>query len=339
MKTKLLIAIGLCFALIHSKLRADDPVSMTQCKDTLFFSPVPDCQVFLIGNDLSALSMYSKMDSIKSLFLDDLSKAREQHLYPEGSRLTHYFVHPNGKRRLKAENADYLEKEIDPEAEKRSLSLELLPFAYFIYDLEKDITCEIYLNDPTLLLQLEAVSFTDAIRSLNTDKKSMRKFYRIDLEKNGTEWQHKQEIGQHLDFLEMTPSFGFGIIGGAWSPVMGAHLSLTFNDKYGFPEYKTGASLSGHLFADYSNKRFSNFYSVMDFEINFMVNLSKSKSAKAKWFGLQGGLLKSKYGGSLEGAYKVGVISEGFSVLNYSFDLIRDKNKNYLYGITLRLPF
>lgn len=339
MKMNLLLATGLSIVLALTKCYAGDPETESVKNDTLIFSPISDSKVLIIGPDMSLFADYTKLDSIKTLFLSDMKKSQEQNSYPAGSKVTHYFVHPNGKRRLKAENADFLQQGINVAEERKSLSLELFPYSYILHDLESDIYCTIYLREPSQLPSLETISFNDALRSLSTDKKAARKNYRIDLEKEGSEWKHKSEFASHQDFIELTPSFGIGNIGGAWSPALGAHLSLTFNNKYGLPEYKLGASLNGYLFADYFNKTFSNFYPVHDYQLCFMFNFTPLKSSKANWFGLQGGFFQSRVSGSLNGAFKAGIICEGFSIFNYSVDLIRDKQKHNLLGITMRFPF
>lgn len=339
MKMKLLLATGLSIALALTKSYAGDPETESGKNDTLIFSPITDSKVLIIGPDMSLFADYTKLDSVKSLFLSDMKKSQEQNSYPAGSKVTHYFVHPNGKRRIKAESTDFLQQGINVEEERKSLSLKLFPYSYILHDLESDIYCTIFLKEPSQLPSLETISFNDALRSLSADKKAARKHYRIDLEKEGSEWKHKSEFASHQDFLELTPSFGLGIIGGAWSPVLGAHLSLTFNNKYGLPKYKLSGSLNGYLFADYFNKTFSNFYPVHNYQLGFMFNFAPAKTSKANWFGLQGGYFQSRESGSLNGAYKVGIMCEGFSVFNYSVDLIRDKQKNNLMGITLRFPF
>ncbi len=339
MKMKLLLATGLSIALALTKSYAGDPETESGKNDTLIFSPIIDSKVLVIGPDMSLFADYTKLDSIKTLFLSDMKKSQEQNSYPVGSKVTHYFVHPNGKRRIKAESTDFLQQGINVEEERKSLSLELFPYSYILHDLESDIYCTIYLREPSQLPSLETISFNDALRSLSADKKAARKHYRIDLEKEGSEWKHKSEFASHQDFLELTPSFGIGNIGGAWSPALGAHLSITFNNKYGLPEYKLGAALNGYLFANYFNKTFSNFYPVHDYQLSFMFNFAPLRSSKANWFGLQGGFFQSRESGSLNGAFKAGIICEGFSVFNYSVDFIRDKQKHNLLGITMRFPF
>ena len=339
MKMKLLLATGLSIALALTKSYAGDPETESGKNDTLIFSPIIDSKVLVIGPDMSLFADYTKLDSIKTLFLSDMKKSQEQNSYPAGSKVTHYFVHPNGKRRIKAESTDFLQQGINVEEERKSLSLELFPYSYILHDLESDIYCTIYLREPSQLSSLETISFNDALRSLSADKKAARKHYRIDLEKEGSEWKHKSEFASHQDFLELTPSFGIGNIGGAWSPALGAHLSITFNNKYGLPEYKLGAALNGYLFANYFNKTFSNFYPVHDYQLSFMFNFAPLRSSKANWFGLQGGFFQSRESGSLNGAFKAGIICEGFSVFNYSVDFIRDKQKHNLLGITIRFPF
>ncbi|MFN8143591.1 MAG: hypothetical protein U0073_04150 [Bacteroidia bacterium] len=339
MNCKLLLAIGLSFALKVSATAGDEPQKSSSLNDTIIFSPIPDSKVLIIGPDMREMQRYTKLDSIKVLFLGDLKTAKEQHTYPEGSRLTHYFVHPNGKRRIKAESADYQEPEVDLEAEKRSMSLELPPFAFLLHDLESEIDCEIYLKDPAQISLLESVSFTDAVKSLGENKKSMRKFSRIDLEKEGSSWKQKFESGNDLDYLEVTPSFGFGMIGGAWSPIIGANMSLRFTNKYGIPFLRTGLAMYGRMLADYSHKEFSNFNKVVEYEMNVMLNVAGRKASKPSWFGLQGGFYSAEKNTSLRGAFKAGFICEGFGSFNYGVDIIKLKNNQTLLGLSLRFPF
>lgn len=334
MKNYMLYACGLCLALILTAMKSSAAEKTYQ--DTIVFTPLPDAKVILIGEDLESLSHYQKADSIKLLFLKDVATAKENKSFPEHSREVHYLVAGNGKRRLKSESEDYVESSIDIEKEKRSMNLALPGYAYILHDLVSGVEIGIYLKNTEQLVSLENISFNEAILSIANEKKLQRQNYRVDLEKKESLWSPVYTQGNQLDQLEISGLFGLGFINNQASPVIGADFALTFNDKYNIPRWKAGATLSGMVFSDYANKEFKNFYPVTSIDLRFMANIS-GKKGTATMFGLRGGYMFSEEGGSLDGAWKAGVAVEG-KHFSANFDLIRDRDKNNLFGITLIVP-
>ncbi len=138
-------ALVLCFVFSTGSIYAQ---TNTPDNDTILMLIRDRVKVMFIGNDLSEMADFKKVDSLKVLFINDLEEARKQSSYPMDSRTTHYFVHPNGKRRLKAENEDYSESDIDLTAEKSSLGLDLPPYLYIIHDFSSNYELRIYLEHP-----------------------------------------------------------------------------------------------------------------------------------------------------------------------------------------------
>jgi hypothetical protein len=299
--------------------------------------PSSESKVLLIGNGMKSLVKNTSVDSLKNLMITDVNNARKQASYPASAKVTHYFVSPNGKRRLKTESEDYTEPAVNVEIEKRSLALDLPPYEYIIYAIQYNYECHIYLKNPGDLEKLMAVNFSEALASIKEEKKVIRQSTRIDLEKDQAQWKIQNHSGNKLNLLEWTPSFGLSLIGGRWSPAVGFDLSIIFNDKFRSPMIKTGLSYTMNTFAEWSHNEFTTLSAVSSYDFRFLTNMG---GAKPKWVGLQGGFMKAADNkGSLNNKFKLGVVSEGFSVFNFSFDIIFLKKNDGLLSLTLKLPF
>lgn len=340
MKNRLLYALWACLCLsLNSKAQCDQYSDFTdsEYKDTIMIDPLPGIKIILIGKNTPDLKLYNNLDSIKTLFLTDIGAATKNSSYSTSSKLTHYFVHPNGKRRIKAENEDYTEPTINIENEKRSLTLDLPPYEYIIYVLNNFYQCHIYVKDPSDLFKIADVNLKDALAAALEDKKIIKQSSRIVIEKTNEHWTIKDHGRDKTDLLELTPAFGMSLIGSRWSPMAAFNLSIILDDKYGNSFIKTGLTYSVNSFADWSSERFTNLNIVATYGLRYMMKVSNSKKA---WIGLQGGYLKSyEKSGPLHNKYKAGITSEGFGAFNFDFDVIFLGNKESIYGLTLKIPF
>ena len=329
------------FALSISVAQADDDNENKTYRDTIVLAPDENTKVLFIGNNLKEMVKYTRLDSLKLLLIEDIKKAEKQANYPMAPKTTHYFVTATGKRRLKTEGEDFLEPEVNVEKERQSLELNLPPYTYIIHDLAANYECYIYVKDSGQIKALSNESFNDALSSIASDKKLLRHTFRVDLEKKNDLWKLQDHYRSTEDLIELTPSFGLGLIGNQWSPTLGGDVQLMLSNRYGKPAFKSAFGLSGYTFMQSNNNEISGLNFVTAYCFKFSGNLSSLSpgSSKAKWAGLEGGWMKASRGGSLDGAYKIGFLSEGFSVFNFSFDIIRTKNKNSIYGVTLMFPF
>src|SRR4051812_24687730 len=107
MKKIMLLACGIFIALTQAAVFAKiDESSGHDLNDTLVIRLKGDDQIFVIGKELKLMVEYQQADSIKQLFLNDYRKALEEHVVSRDMQTIHYFVHPSGKRRIKAETAE-----------------------------------------------------------------------------------------------------------------------------------------------------------------------------------------------------------------------------------------
>ncbi|MGZ4118973.1 MAG: hypothetical protein ACXVPY_15900, partial [Bacteroidia bacterium] len=286
MKKQMFQALWACFALASATVSAQTS-SKSAFNDTIIFMPDTQSKVILIGDQLSEMSSYKKIDSIKTLFINDMEEARKQASFPVNSKTTHYFVSPSGKRRLKAESEDYPEQEIDVAKEKRSLDLDLPPYEYIIHDFSSNYECQIYLKDPEQLKGLKDVNFSESLITIANNKKLFRKNFRLDLEKDGSAWKIKNKFGPpSSETIEMTGTFGASLIGGKLSPLASAALWFAHTNKHNIPVFKAGLCFSSNIFTDLKDEKFSDLTALRTYEIKFLVDMSGAKKAKPQWFGL-----------------------------------------------------
>ncbi len=342
MKKLLPCALWACFALLLNtnalcKDNDDAYISDNTDKDSIIINPMPGIKIILLGKNTSDLELYNNLDSMKTLFLADVDLAMKNGTFPNTSKVTHYFVHPNGKRRLKAENEDYIESAVNVQKELQSMSLELPAYEYIIYALGNDYEFHIYLKDPSDLSKVSSINLKDALAAALEDKKIIRQSTKIEIEKTNEHWTIKDHSRDKTDLLELTPAFGMSLIGSRWSPMAAFNLSIILDDKYGNAYIKTGLSYSVNSFADWSSEKFTNLNIVATYGLRYMMSVAGTKKV---WLGLQGGYMKSyEKEGPLHDKYKAGITSEGFGVLNFDFDVIFLGNKESIYGLTLKVPF
>ncbi len=342
MKKLLLIALWACFVLtsdLKAQYYLDEDKDMWNSKeqDTIRINPSDDITIILMGKNKADLGRYDNADSLIQLFLADIDKAIKNSVYPSDSKLTYYFVSPNGKRRLKAENADYTEQTIDVEKEKRSLIMGLQPFEYIIYAFENKYEMHIYLKDPALIPTLSQIKMKDALAAAIENKKIIKQSTRIEIEKTNEHWSIKDHGRDKTDYLELSPSFGMTLIGSRWSPMAAFNFALIFDNKYAIPFLKTGFSYSISSFADWSTEKFTNLNMIASYDFKIMTNIS---GAQPKWVGLQAGFMKSyEKSGPLHNKFKTGFVVEGFGSVGFILDVIYLKDKKSIYGLTVKMPF
>lgn len=313
-------------------------------KDTLVINPNANAKVLFIGNNMKEMATYGRADSLKNYFLDDLEKAKQQPSFPAESRTTHYIVHSNGKRRLKAESGDYQEPALDMNKEIQSMSLNLPPYAYIIHDAAKNCELQIYVSKPEQIAELRNTNLTEAIQSIAKDKRAQRKFFRIDVMSQDGQWKRKTAISNKVKSFEIHTQIGAGIIGSQPTPDFGIEFAYIFNDKYSVPRLKLGYTWRFNMLSTFSNGEFSNIYNVESYNLSILGNVGQGKSSSIKWAGLEFGYLKAP-GGFLDKNYKLSLIY-GFNALQVGLDFYNSKlafdnsNKNtLLYGFTVRTMF
>jgi len=337
---KQILSLAVMLCLFSKEIHAQNNNSAIIYQDTIIMHVNQNIKIFFIGQDLQEMFKYKKVDSLKTLFVADLTKAVQNETFPTDSKVMHYFVHASGKRRLKAENVEYQDAFLDVEKEIQAIKLNLPAYTYIIHDIETGYLLQVYSNDPNTIKELENVNLNDAINLLASDKKRQRKSYSIALQFEDAKWL---KLPPHLKkdvLFETDPTIGFGVIGSQLTPELGLEIAYVFTNKYFGPRAKIGLSARNYLFSDYNNKEFFNFYAVNSFNINFKVNLPRSKSTRGSWFGIELGALDAD-GGFLDNNYKFGFIY-GYESFQVGFDFIspdwglKNTGDDLLYGFTVR---
>lgn len=347
MKKQMLMACWALIALIPGKIFAQDDglyvygIERNQAiRDTMVIKLGGNDQVFVIGESLKQLARYEKGDSLKLLFITDWEKAVANQSVSASSKSVHYFVHSSGKRRLKAENEDYAEPSINVAEEIRRLDLDLPKHAYIIHDLVTGNQINIYLQDPAELKnKLGSVSINAALGTMSAQKKDMRKSYKYELTHTDGSYKSTGKWGNTLDAIEVVPSLGLGLIGSSIAPIIGADIFMSFPNKYRIQHFKVGAGLTGYGLAQLNKGDVTGVSIVEAYDLKYAFNVNDEQRTRARWLGLTGGIMRSVSGGSLNGAWKVGLFSEGTGPFNYGFDIIKDRKNQAIYSLTLRFPF
>ncbi len=355
-------ALGVCFTLVTLVSHAQLDHSAKQMfinngadralilNDTIIFMPDPHTKVFFIGDDLKKMAVYGKIDSLKMLLITDLEEAKKNPSFPAYSKMTHYFVHPNGKRRLKAESADYMEQEVDVAKEKQSLNLDLPPYGYIIHDLSNDWELQIFVKEPEQISGLASVKLNESIAVIAKNRKLQNKNFRLDIEKTQQGWAVKNKFSvKHNSSIVLVPAIGISLIGSRWSPFFGADVLYMYSNKHARPIFKTGFGWLPYTFTELKDDKLSDLSIISCLEVKFLWNASLKTSAKSKWVGFQAGWLQDKtYAwtgnvafqnpGPLNNAFKVGFLLEGFGPFNFSIDQVY-LNTALIYGVTFKIAF
>jgi len=336
MKTKLLIALWLCYVL---PARASEE-SKTM-NDTIVIIPDTNIKIIFIGNGIKDMVSFERIDTLKDMLIGDVQKAQAQPGYPKAPKTTHYFINENGKRRIKAESEDFLEQGIDVEKEVISLNNSLPSYAFIVHDLVSGNELQFYLADPDQLSSLSKYKLSNAFKTIANDKAIQRKNFRIDLTRNDNEWMVTKTQKNRQDMIEISPTFGFGLIGNQWSPAVGADLLLGFTNRYGNSNFRVGLSFLGYSYPLSNNFDFSNINFVQSYDAMFMFNLrdSNSKGEKSRWFGVTGGKLQTSEEGDLDNRWKFGIITSNICPFNFRFENIFLKDKKSVYSFTMLIPF
>ena len=309
--------------------------------DTLVLKLSTGNKILFIGSDFKEMKNYTSADSIKTLFMNDLDQALSKGQVNAGSQKIYYFVHGNGKRRLKAENPEYNENSVDVGYEIKRLNLDLPKYEYHLYDLEQGYVLQVYLTDPAQLKNvLGETSIDEAIRFAKSNAKTvLKRTYKAELSIENDNIKFDKKAEGHSDAIELTPAFGVGLLGNTFAPVVGFDLWLRLTNRYSVSRYRMGLGLTAFPFVNTVGREITSVDFVRSYDLKFAVNINSRRSDDPHWLGLQGGFTNSNEIRSFNNAYKFGVSYEGKGPFNYSFDLIKDANKNSLYGFTIKLPF
>jgi hypothetical protein len=307
--------------------------------DTLVIKLSGNDKILIIGGNLKDIHKYKQADSIKTLFLSDILLAQANNSLNAEATKVYYFVTNNGKRRLKAENVDLTENAVNVAYELKRLQLDLPKYEYHLYDLKNEYQIQIYLNDAKQLkTQLENTNIESVIHFVNTNaKKDFNRTFKLELNtENGYKISNKTQ--GRSDAFMINGSLGIGLIGNTIAPVAGIDMFFYLSNKYSVGKYKLGLSYNAFPLVNTSGGEVKGGSLINSYSIKLMQNLNDENTSNSQWLGLHGGIMKSNDLQSFDNAIKFGLLF-GNKSMNYSFDFIRDSNKNLIYGLTVYLPF
>lgn len=347
MKRTMLLACGLLIALFQTNLWAQTTANAVSGNDQPeYFSDtlmvlLPDGnKMLLTGKPIKTLMEYVQADSIKQLFVTDYEKAIASNTLTADAPVVHYFVHPSGKRRLKAEVGEYADSKVDVGYEITRLNLDLPKFRYHIHDVQSEIDIQVYVQNPAQLKSiLSGINLTEAIKEAGKEKRSFRKIVKTEITPGNGQFKIADVKGNTLQSIEVNPTIGVTLIGNVMAPVLGVNAYFGGRTKYGINSYKIGYGLSAFPMVGMAGSEISKVSFVKTNEIRFLKNLNAGSKGKEFWMGAQAGLLTCKDLPSFDKAYKLGVTFNTGSSFSYSFDYIRDTNKNGVFGFTVKLDF
>jgi hypothetical protein len=342
MKKLMLLACGLLIALTQAKIDAQtirENTELAPFSDTLFIKLKDGNKILITGAPFKKLIKYAKADSLKMLFLSDYEKGIQEQTIPANTTSIHYFVHPTGKRRMKAETAEYSDSQVDVDYEIKRLDLDLPRYQYNIYDLARKYTIQIYVANPDQLKQvLSSVSINDALTEIARDKEQYSKNFKLEVISENNGFRVSDKIKRGSDMLWAGFSLGAGLFGNTPVPVANFGLTILLNNKYDVGISRYGLSFSGCPLVEMTNGEVQTINYVQIFAANYLWNLNKVNTKKESWFGFELGLVRSSIG-SYNGGFMTGIIFEPKGSITYSFRAIYDKHNNGVPFLTVMLPF
>ncbi|MES2558145.1 MAG: hypothetical protein V4590_00275 [Bacteroidota bacterium] len=346
MKRTLLLACGLLIALFQTNLSAQtnttaaDKSKTEYLNDTLMLLLPDGNKMIITGKPLKTLMVYTQADSIKELFVNDYEKAITSGTLTVDAPLIHYFVHPSGKRRLKAEVGEYADNKVDVAYEITRLNLDLPKYRYHIHDLQSEIELQVYVQNPAQLRNiLSNINVTAAIKAAGKEKRPLRKIVKTEIAASNGQFKIDDIKGHTLQSIEINPMIGVTLIGNVMAPVLGMNASFGSKTKYGISSYKIGYTLSAFPIVGLTGGEMSSVAFIQSHEIRFLKNLNTASANNPFWMGVQAGMLTCKDLAAYDNAIKAGVSFNTGSSFTYSFDYIRDNNKHGVFGFTVKLDF
>jgi hypothetical protein len=349
MKKIMLMAYRIFFVLTQSTVSAQktnelniDPLleENRASHDTLVITLQGSDKILFLGNNLKKMVKYEKADSLKMLFLNDFEKAVSEQTITKDVQRVHYFVHSSGKRRLKAENPEYTDSKVDVDYEIKRLNFDIPKYQYVIHDLSSGYELHIYINNPEQLKNtLTAINLNGVIHDKVISKYYIDRNYKLEISADQNNYKIVNATGGAQITIGLSPSFGVGLFGNVIAPLIGGDIKIAITDKYRIGRCRGGVGLTTFPIVSMDGGKITGVSMVSSYDLKLMININR-KVHKTNYLGLQAGFMKSNESNFFNNAYKIGAVFESKSEgANYSFDLIRDTNGNYIYGITYKVPF
>ena len=324
----------LCIALLP-RFSAQTKTAVLQ--DSIILTPQKDIKVIVIGKELKTLVNYKRTDSILQLFLTDFDKALQQGL-SETTKVTHYLVHPSGKRRFKAENEDYQESLFSLGDECKKLNLDLPAQAYYIYDLQAQVEIQVFAASTELVKTLKDYKLAEVSSTKKIKKDVLRQNTSLTFQNINASWQNVEKKKNPGDFIEFTPLFGMSTIGSQLSPEVGFRMSFLKMNKYANPNWTFGISYNLNLLTEFTNTDFTGVTAFVSANAFFMKHGQGEGDGLWKWLGVQVGYIHLSPG-LLNNSTKIGIITRyhGVNIGFHSYFIQKPLTpaRSVLYGASI----
>lgn len=331
-----------CWAFIASTVTsfAQNEENSIQVNDTLVVLLENQNQVRIIGPSMLDIIAYTKADSLKELFVNDLKKVIVQTENKQLPKTVWYIVSANGKRRLKMKTDEYADESFDLKKETYRLQQDLPAHELTIYDLRTGIIIQFYVANEKGLDLIYNTSLQSAINFALANKKEAKQVYRYDIKPqlDGFTMVHKQR--NHLGSLELSPNVGANLIGNVFTPVIGADIAIHYFDKHSIEVFRTGLRMNGYFFSDFTGGKFNKIYANTGYDLFFALNMN-TRSRTPYFFGIEAGFLSNTDG--FDRVFKGNPLHFGLNIaykgFEYSFGGIYiDKNQR-IPMVGVKLPF
>ncbi len=300
-QVRLVLLLWACLLVSQSFLATTTPL-----RDSILIEAQANCKIIFIGEDVSTLLKYKRADSIVSLFVGDLMAAKDKGAALD-ARTSHYLVHPSGKRRIKLQNEDFQEPAFNLKNETASLSMNVPPYAYYIYDLQASVEIHVFLGSPDQLPTLTSLQLTDLLHTYDANKRTIKRYTSLELKKHDQNWVSSWRQLTPNDQLEITSLFGGALIGSKLSPEVGIRMSLVRKDKYQSADWSIGLTYNVNMLTSFVNNDFSDIQVVQSINAYFMLH-GNMFGADNRSIGLQVGYLFAG-GGLLNKSVRVGLLT------------------------------
>jgi hypothetical protein len=252
-----------------------------------------------------------------------------------------YLTGQDGRRRLKAVPDEMTPLKLEDEI--AAFKSNLPAFHYTIYDLAKNYEYHIYVKGPEELEQLMAINLTNVIADAKQPAHwRIKAITTAEIVPDSNAYAYRTSYKRRWDMLSLSGFLNGMLVNNRFTPGVGLNLDLTFNNRYGRPNYKVGYDFGVNFFGDSKGDSSLTLYNINSHGFHFMKNVSGTK--KEYWLGLSFGRFSTfaepdkSRNGNLYRARKYGIISQ-FSNWGVEANLISKGDNKTTAGITLRYFF
>lgn len=327
-----------CIALPFSSVAQND--DHLTFNDTLVVKLTGQTQVRIIGESMLKIIAYTRADSLKNIFMNDLNAALNKSENKQLPVKVFYLVHPNGNRRLKMKQEEYADETFELSKEAYAMNENLPRHELNLFDLSNGMVMQFYVNDTMGLKEIADLNLLAAINFALANKKEVKRNYRYDMVQQLDGFKEVSKYRTHYETIELVPNAGVMMVGNIPTPIVGASLQYNYRNKYNQDIFKTGIKMSGYFFTDFSGGKFNKVYSNTGYDLFFLVNASP-RSKESFSYGLEGGFITKT--AKSDGVFKGNPGHFGFLLeykgFQYSFGFIHYSKQHGIPTIGVKLPF